>query len=104
MASGLIGNEVPFTGLRVRVPCPPLGKFSGVPQGAPDFRFLPLSAAISKACVEFCIKCLLSGVVDYTENGQELPFYFTFVSFSQRGQKYGLLHSDIQVNFCPFTV
>ena len=24
MASGLIGNEVPLTGLRVRVPCPPL--------------------------------------------------------------------------------
>ena len=24
MASGLIGNEVPRTGLRVRVPCPPL--------------------------------------------------------------------------------
>ena len=39
MASGLIGNEVPFTGLRVRVPCPPLGKFSGVPQGSPDFHF-----------------------------------------------------------------
>ena len=24
MVSGLIGNEVPFTGLRVRLPCPPL--------------------------------------------------------------------------------
>ena len=25
MASGIIGNDVPRKGLRVRVPCPPLG-------------------------------------------------------------------------------
>ena len=28
MASGVIGNDVPLMGLRVRVPCPPLCGFS----------------------------------------------------------------------------
>ncbi len=28
MASGIIGNDVPRKGLRVRVPCPPLSAYS----------------------------------------------------------------------------
>ena len=30
MASGVIGNDVPLMGLRVRVPCPPLRGFGRV--------------------------------------------------------------------------
>ena len=62
MASGLIGNEVPLTGLRVRLPCPPLLSFWQFTQDANSCRFLPLptvvlsSSRCSSTMSVFCIK------------------------------------------------
>ncbi len=42
MASGIIGNDVPRKGLRVRVPCPPLSAYSKSLPFPTDF-FFPLT-------------------------------------------------------------
>ena len=39
MASGLIGNEVPRKGLRVRIPCPPLHGQVGPPRDVLGVKF-----------------------------------------------------------------
>ena len=52
MASGLIGNEVPLTGLRVRLPCPPLTgnrKVSGLVFLAGKIPFTILSPCVQRS-------------------------------------------------------
>ena len=56
MASGLIGNEVPLTGLRVRLPCPPLLSFWEFTQDTDSCRLLSSCALFSSAC---CILVLV---------------------------------------------
>ncbi len=45
MVSGFIGNEVPRKGLRVRIPCPPLGK--AAPSRCGLFLFLDRESAVT---------------------------------------------------------
>ena len=43
MASGVIGNDVPLMGLRVRVPCPPLCGFGRIQERQSNSNALGLS-------------------------------------------------------------